>query len=432
VKTGLLVYLMMVCHGAFEYRTGDPGSLFPIQGAVHDYSFPYIMTSPALLYLADGFIFSSYAGKPYSEKELTSAGSALQYGCGEYGVQFSWNSFGTDFYREHTFSLKGGYSLFPFLHLGISGNLYLLKISTNVIAMDKKAYDTDLALLFTPFHWLNAGIMQSGVVSLFNHQNDDFLYRERSAGILVKPGRGFSLTWNMTDTASERENTFTATINPAPFFSVSGGYCHENSSFASSIGILAKNIFVSYGLKYHPYLGYTHSIGITFALHPVIESIDYGKPLFPAPLKKVNIQSATPDDLKKIDGLTGLSADRIILYREKIGPLSEKALIQIGLTGDEKKALEENIYGLERSIPGMDHDNNRKSKKKKFVKKPPRNERIKLKFRKLINAGIPASKAFSYSELSESGRGADFFNILHNDNSLNEEQKKIIGKACTE
>jgi hypothetical protein len=424
----MLLYAAMIFHGAFEYKSGDPDSLFPVQQAIHDYNTPAIMITPALLPFAEGLILNSSAGRPYSEEILSTGGSAVQYGSGDYGFQFSWNSFGAGFYREHTFSVKAGYSILPFLQAGISENLYILKIDAGELSHEIRESDTDFAFLITPFPWINAAFIQNSIISLCSGRNSDILYPERSAGILLKPGKGFTLSWNITDTAVERANTFTAAINPASCFSISGGYCRENSSLAASFGVLAGNFFISYGLKYHPYLGYTHSLGITYTMSPSIESLDYGRPLFPNTATKINIRNASIDDLSKIDGLSALSAERIILYRNKIGPVTEKALIQIGLTGDEIKILEENVYGLERT-----HRNKEGGKNfKKSRKKPPRNERVKEKFRRLINNGISAHTAITYSELSESGEINDIHNRLSKDSSLSEEQKKIIEKTCSE
>lgn len=428
MNLSLILYAVMICHGAFEYRTGSPDSLFPLQSAIHDCTTPIVMMTPALLPFAEGLLLNSSAGRPYSEEVLASGGSAVQYGSGNYGVQMSWNSFGSDFYREHIFSLKAGYSVFPFLHTGISENLYLLKIDTDEISIERKETDTDLAVLLTPLPWLNAAFIQTGIVSLISKENEDIIYPERSAGILIKPGNGFSLSWNITDTAAERVNIFSASINPASFFSVKGGYCRENSSFAASFGILAEKFFVSYGLRYHPYLGYTHSVGITCTLTPQIETLNYGRPIFSTAGKKINIKTADLNDLMKINGLSEKSAERIILYRQKIGPLTEKSLMQIGLTNEEIEIFEDNVYGLERA------SRNKEGSKdyKKFRKRPPRSERIKLKFRRLTGGGIPAFTAITYSELSEKDDNNQFHNRLLNDGSLNDDQKKFIEKTCLE
>ena len=430
MKIALLIYAALVYQGAFEYKTGDPDSLFPLQIAVHDYSSPVVMQNPALLPFADGFIAGSNAGRPYSNVQLTTAGSAIQYGSGDFGMQFSWNSFGADFYRENTFSLSAGYSIFQFLSAGVTGSIHWLKVDTGDIYHDEQISEGGYGILLAPLPWINAAFHQTGIAALAGKQNSEIIYPERSAGVLLKPGKGFSLAWNITETAALYANTFSAVINPAPFFSVKGGYCRENSSFSAALGILAKDFYISYGLKFHPYLGYTHSAGITYTPEGRIGSLDYGKPLFSSARKKININTASFDDIKSIDGLSLRSAERIILFREKIGPITEKGLMQIGLTGDEIKNLERSVYGLERTSRSREGNKNYTFKKKKFIKTPPRNERIKTKFRQLISSGIPASKAISYSELSENIRRNEFLSTLFNDNSFSDEQKKLIEKVC--
>jgi hypothetical protein len=421
-----LLYAIIICQGAFEYRTENPDALFPMMQAVYDYSYPAIMVNPAQLPLTGGFIFNSNGGRPYSEKELSSGGMAIQYGSGSYGLQISWNSFGADFYREHTFSLKAAYSIFAFLNIGVSENLYVLKIATDELSDDWKKYDTDVSFLFLPFSWLNFGFTQTGIASLINEKNNDMLYNESSMGVLFKPGKGFSIAWNNTDTAIERLNIFTVSINPVNFIALRAGYCKENSSFSTAMGILAKNLFISYGLRYHPFLGYSHSIGISYTIGSGIESLDYKKPLFSIEREKININTATLDDLKAISGLSDLSVERILLYREKLGPVTDKALLQIGLTSDEIKIIKANTYGIARSSSSKDGESNFK----KFVKTPPRQERIKTKFQNLIKEGIPVSTAIKYSELSESADKKEFRAKLQSDDSLNSDQKKSIERIC--
>ena len=424
-----LLYVVIIFNGAFEYRYENPSALFPTLQAVYDYSYPAVMINPGQLPLANGFILNSNGGRPYSEKELTSGGVAIQYGDGDYGLQLSWNSFGAYFYREHTFSLKAGYSIFSFLNVGVSENLYILKIAVNELSKEWRKSDTDVSLLFLPCQWLNFAFTQTGVVSYFNNKNDDILYNESSIGVLFKPGKGFSIAWNNTDTAAERVNIFAVSVNPTKFLTLKGGYCKENSSFTTAIGILAENLFISYGLRYHPFLGYSHSIGISYTIGSGIESLDYKKPLFSIEREKMNINTASLGELKSIDGLSDVSAERIILYREKIGPVTDKALVQIGLTSDEIKIIRANFYGIERASVSKDGETNPKNSKK-FVKTHPRQERIKTKFQQLIKEGIQAGTAIKYSELSESVNKNEFRAKLQSDSSLSAEQKKAIERIC--
>jgi len=428
-----LFYAIIICQGAFEYRTENPDALFPNLQAVYDYSYPAIMINPAQLPQSDRFIFNSNGGRPYSEKELMSGGMAMQYGSKNYGLQISWNSFGADFYREHTFSLKAAYSIFSFLNVGISENLYILKIATDELSEDWKRNDTDISFLFSPYQWLNFAFTQTGIASLINEnineKNSDMLYNERSFGVLFKPGKGFSIAWNNTTTAIERLNIFSVSVNPTKFITLKAGYIKENSSFSTVVGILADTLFISYGLKYHPFLGYSHSIGISYTIGSGIESLDYKKPLFATNREKININRASLDELKAMN-LSDVSAERIILYREKIGPITDKALVQIGLTSDEIKIIRANVYGIERASANKDGDTEPKKDSKKFIKTPPRQERIKTKFQQLIKEGIQASTAIKYSELSESVNKNEFRAKLQSDNSLSSDQKKSIERIC--
>jgi hypothetical protein len=100
--------------------------------------------------------------------------------------------------------------------------------------------------------------------------------------------------------------------------------------------------------------------------------------------------------------------------------------MQIGLTSDEIKIIRANAYGIERASSNKDGETN----PKKFVKTPPRQERIKTKFQQLIKEGIQASTAIKYSELSESVNKNEFRNKLQSDNSLSSDQKKSIERIC--
>ena len=137
--------------------------------------------------------------------------------------------------------------------------------------------------------------------------------------------------------------------------------------------------------------------------------------------------NASPDEIKSISGISPQSAERIISYRNKIGPINEKALMQIGMTGEEITHFEACVYGLERTH----HNKEDKKEFRKFVKRPQRKERIKNRFRELIQEGIPAYTAITYSELSESDQPDEFSNRLNNDSTISAEQKNIIERTCS-
>jgi competence ComEA-like helix-hairpin-helix protein len=60
---------------------------------------------------------------------------------------------------------------------------------------------------------------------------------------------------------------------------------------------------------------------------------------------KININTAAPKELKKLPGIGPVLADRIVEYREKVGPFSDKKdIIKVNGIGDRKyDAVEEYI-----------------------------------------------------------------------------------------
>ncbi len=212
-------------------------------------------------------------------------------------------------------------------------------------------------------------------------ENNKFeLFPEWSTGLLVKPYTGFTLSWNITDTAGGYINSFTAGISPTSFLHLQSGYTPEDTRFAASITVLIKKINLSYSLSSHPFLGYTHSFGITLSSSSDFETIRYSTPSISIRNTKININSASAEEIKNIPGLCSRSSERIILYREKIGPVSEKGLSQIGLDNDEIASVKRNCYGLERDLRMKGDGIPAKKSRIKKTYIPPK-ERIKERFR---------------------------------------------------
>ncbi len=432
--TGNLIFTIILLFSAFEYNGGEPASLFPFPVAAEDCALPGIYLNPLTITSGKGLTFSTYGSRPYSESELHSYTSGIKYSTGDYGTQFSWHSFGTDFYSENRFTAGAGIFLWNKFHAGGSLSAYKLDIEADEESFSKTVYDGDIATAFTPCKWLSLSLMQSSVI-IASGKNSTILYPDRSAGILLKPSPGFSITWNITNTSAGNINTFTANVTPSEFFALRGGYTPEDSRFSASLTVFLKNMSFAYALSSHPYLGYTHSLGITYAANPEAETIRYTAMPLSRPEKRININSGTPDEIRNIPGLSTRSSDRIILYREKAGPVSEKSLKQMGLDKSEIDSVKLYCYGLARESSGNNQDEKfseskrGKTKKKKFI---PRKIRIRNKFREMIKIGIPAGTAIRYSELSESSESSGIESILAEDKSLTGKEKDAVLRICAE
>lgn len=431
---GSLIYSMIILLSAFEYSGGEPASLFPFTTAAETWPAPGVYRNPLSVTCTRGFTMSAYGSRPYSETGLHSYTSGLKYSSGDLGAQFLWHSFGTDFYRENRFTAGGGFSPSEKFIAACSVSAFRLDIDVEGESFSRVMYDADAALLFVPFNRISLSFVQNCVSTAVTGDNRYELYPERSAGILLKPSAGFSLSWNITDTAAGSINSFGAGISPVRFLSLRGGYTAEDSRIAGSLTIILKNINASYSLTSHPYLGYTHSFGITYSTATDIETVRYGTPVISAPEKKININSASPEEIRNIPGLSSRSSGRILLFREKRGSISEKALRQIGLNSDEIESVKLSCYGLARGSRaediGDDHSFTKKSRGRKVY--IPQRERIKERFRMLIKHGIPAATAIRYSELPESAHRGDIESLLAEDSSLTGEQKDAVRRACSQ
>jgi len=427
---GTLLYSMIILISAFEYNGGEPASLFPFTTAAESYSIPGVYRNPLSITEGDGCVISAYGSRPYSEEALHSYTSGIKYSREFWGLQISGHSFGTDFYSETRLSASAGFSPVKILSTGFTAAVYKLNINVDEEQFSSTMYDGDIAGALTPFKWVSFAFLQNCVYTEVTENNASELYPERSAGVLLKPYPGFTLSWNITDTAGGYINSFTAGITPSSFLHMQGGYTPEDTRFAASITILIKKLNVSYSLSSHPYLGYTHSFGITISSSSDIESIRYNTPPIFNRVSKININSAPAEDLRNIPGLCSRSSERIILYREKIGPVSEKALSQIGLDNDEINSIKRYCYGLARVSRIEDNILSSKRSRKKKVYVPPK-QRTRERFRIMIKEGIPASTAIRYSELPESSRKGEIESLLAEDNTLTDEQKDIIRRACS-
>lgn len=429
MKIAFIISLTISINSAFEYRTPEGASLFPYTIAAHDYSCPDIVSNASILPFAPGLALSGSAARPYSEKELISGYSAIQYSTGKAGLGFSWNFFGTDIYKENIYSVKAGFAPFHFISLGLTGKAYSLAVDCNEISHSENIYDYGISATFRPFKFIDISFVQENINTYTNKKNKDILYPEKSAGILIKPDKGFSIAWNLTDTSAGKINTFIASVNPLPFFNLSGGYSRETASYSASASIFINKIKIQYNLLYHSYLGYTHAVAITLSTGALPEPLSYNISRQNYMAKPVNINSASYEDIVNLPGVNEIHAKRIIAYREQIGPLSADALSRIGMTGEEIQKLEENIYGLERDKESL---KNLQQPSKPFVykKKENREDKTKRLFRQMLAKGIPANRGIEYSRLAATGDKEKFLNTLSMDKNLNDKQKVEVKKIC--
>ena len=424
MKILIAMTLSLSLNTAFESGLTGPEALFPYCRAVQDTGSPLCVINPALVPFCAGLTATASGGRPYYGYGLDSASASAQYGGTGFGLSGRWNSFGDKAYRENSFFAGAGFAPAWWLGAGVTGNIYSLKINCGDIVRDDIFYDFGAGLIIMPAEWMQAGFMAQNIKALICENTS--IYGEWSCGLLTKPCRGLSVSWDLTDTPAGKINTFVLTVNPLEFLSSGFGYSVETSSFSMNIGFMFRNAEFNYGIRFHPYLGYSHSVSITYSGSGKTEPLVYGNPAN-LPEKRINIKTASYDELSGLGILSETSARRIILYREEIGPLTRNALVRIGLTPPEIRMLVAVSYGFEKNRKSVSPHFKKKSyNKKKYV---PRKVLVKRKFREMTDEGIPAYQASLYSDMCTSGDNG-FIELLDADHSIAEEQKKIIRRIC--
>ncbi|MCP4136314.1 MAG: helix-hairpin-helix domain-containing protein [bacterium] len=441
IKLAVIVCISKTLIGAFEYRNSSPESLYPFYTAVSEYAVQGLTVNPAYLARQEGAYIAFSANNPYSLEGLYTGTARIGYGFSRAGVQVAWNRFGIPEYQENLLEANAGYMPFRFLSAGIGVSYYNLTIDTEEIEESMHFADIRASILCVPFSWLELSYLQENILSYVKTKREDFLFPEFSAGIALKPIKGFSFVWNINRTAFGYMNTFSVSAHILSFLSVKGGYCRESASYSAAVSIVYKQVSVSYGLQFHPHLGNTHSVGVALTGKPVAyESLDYLKKFHDnsvdASIKKIDINTCSLEDLLVIPGLEALFAERIIKYRTAFGEVSEKSLYQVGMETRDITRLLNYIYGLAgKKTKKKDSYKKRKWKKWKREKKYKRGYTRKKRqavFNKLLLAGVDSSTAFKLSELVKIRSKGLIFSLIDSMKDLDAQKKEEIKRICAD
>jgi hypothetical protein len=303
MKIALVAMTAIRLLAAFSYRENGPVMLFPYPVAVVDESCLFMTPNPANLPRQQSCALSTGYSHPYSLEGLEAGSVRGGFPSGEAGFQLAWSRFGTDGYREDVFEANAGYRLHRMLMAGAGVSHFRLGISAEDLSEDHNLTDYRASLLAAPSSFLEISLLQENLRALFDSGREAMLSHDTCLGVGIFPARGISLAWNASKTYDGWINTFSAGANLLSWLSVKAGYSRETSSYAASAIVAWKNISVSYGLRYHSYLGATHTFGATVAASPVsFQEVRYGTRPFrrslPDPPKK-SIQPCGPDELKK-------------------------------------------------------------------------------------------------------------------------------------
>lgn len=413
--------------GAFEYRETPPASLFPFSQAASDPSLPDAISNPAYLPAVTYPYLHFSGGMPYTLKGLYASSLRAGYGTRGFGIQAAWDRFGLEQYTEHIVELNIGYMPVKYVSIGAGAYYYNLSIDTVETGLRTHQFDARASIVLSPCRWIDLSFIQENIVSAFRKSRRDLMFPEWSAGAALKPFRGFAILYNVNSTAAGYVNCVSASAAVLKYFSLRAGYAVEATTFAASLSFIYRYIAVSYGIKYHPHLGLTHSVGVTLSAFEMnIEPICYGPVIAAAggsaAEKKVDLNACTRDELAALPGTAGRFTDRIMKYRKTIGPLTRTGLLQVGMTEAEINELMEHATGL------APEEEDRKTQ---YLRRDAAEKSQKLLFRKLVGEGLPASTALELSDMAAGGQRDALIRKIGSLRELDANKKKRVLELCT-
>jgi hypothetical protein len=164
--------------------------------------------------------------------------------------------------------------------------------------------------------------------------------------------------------------------------------------------------------------------------------VNYNKGLFrekfPEPEKKININKCTREELLDASLFPEIITERIIKYRDIMGPVNRDALVKIGIASNELKEIEGNLTGFideteeSRTKPGGKKIITNNKQYNKFLDLDDR----KILFQKLLENGIGASESLMITELAKNKQKQELINSVQKLEDIPQEKKKTIIKIC--
>jgi competence ComEA-like helix-hairpin-helix protein len=283
---------------------------------------------------------SIFYTRPFGMKELSysSFAAIIPTSLGNFATGIT--SFGNDIYREQSLILSINRSFKQKIYYGF--NLHYMKLQISGYGSDF-SFGVDLGFLIKITPKLNWGFFATNLNRATLGRIHDNLPQTFCTGFSIFPIN--ELTLNM--------DIFKDSIYPLELrwgieyllfhrIALRSGFATEPSQFSAGFGFLFSHFKVDYAVTTHQSLGLTHHFSLQLQFKPGKENAIHKKSEYevkPVIITKININTATLEQLQKIPGIGPTLALRIVAYRNQIGKFNSlEELIQI--KGINKAKLE--------------------------------------------------------------------------------------------
>lgn len=413
--------------GAFEHGGSEGPLYFPSRQVAQDPTQYMVPLAAAALPGRRLFYAHSYYTHPYGMGQVTSR--FVSAGCrySRAGARAGWHRFGIDGYSEDTCTISAGASPLPFLSLGGDIRHYMLKIDTDEIHRTLSTWDTNLSAKLVPIPQVSIIFEQQNIHALVSGQHAHAIYPSRHGGLSVRLFEGFSTHVHITEDFFGRAAAFSVQGALLPSLTCSAGYAPLLESYSAGFTFSWLHMQATYSFSHHTYLGNTHAFGVTmytgsFRYTPIPPARKPEDDMHPLPPVVLDIRECGAEELAALSVIDDVYCRRIILYRDTMGPVTEKALYQVGLTGKDISRLMPHLTGLARR-KGHTH-----TRKMKFCRISMAQRRTL--FQDLLKKGVPAHTSLRISEMVQGSSPKDLHRYISSRKGLSPRMKKHIRALC--
>jgi len=431
--TGLAAACMcalQVFLGAFEYREGPAGIFMPAQnGPVYSGS---IEPAGKMACGRSGYSYLDFsASRPYGLTDLDSSRITAGYAGEGFGTEVGWDRFGIEEYMENTLTVAAAYTPLKYFSVAAGVHRYALSISIDEFRREQVLWDCGMDLTFRPFRFMSATFCIDNMNTLACGDRSDLVHSQTGGAVSVSPAKGLYWSWYCSRSDYGFINSLAMAANITEWLSLRGGYTNEMSACWASLIVLIKRISFAYGIRYHPCLGYSHSVGFSMTSGAMAFSgMDYRERFFRhrgiKDIRRIDINTCTLDELRDVPVITDKVAERIMLYRESIGPVSRKALFQIGMKDGQIRGLNQYVYGL------RDPAEKFKGRGRAAGRRGLDNRTKRELFSRLLACGLSAAQSLRITRLTELGKMQEIILYAGSLPGKGGDREKKIRKICSE
>ncbi len=319
----------------FEQR--EPGARITAMGNAgvaftEDIYSPYI--NPAGLVFMNNFsvLFSYYSLYPYLEgmdsiKYINFCGGIpLHNLC---TVAVSYNSFGFDYYKETTFLIAPAFNLFYRMGLGFNLKFYNVNIKNMGNA---STVGVDMGIIAKIYQGFSIGAYINNINSPTIGKDSEEIPQYGVVGIEFIPINGLSLNFDVQKVVDKKLNIRAGQeFRIIRYLFIRSGVQSDPTKYSLGIGINYHLLSFDYALLIHNTLGNQHIISLKFSLSEETKAIyteripkrAKEKPTAISEVEyvgaKININTATVEELIQLPHIEPKTAEKIIKYRETYG-----------------------------------------------------------------------------------------------------------------